>query len=127
MLPELELRKALISLSQNPRLKVQLILASPELPNAKEIPDGTKFRVNRAFALIKGGKVAPRGKVSLIGRLALTAEKNSRKDDEVKKIDESRNIQNYHGREKSLDFFSKKTLNFRKFINYVPFACRRRP
>ena len=84
MLPELELRKALISLSQNPRLKVQLILASPELPNAKEIPDGTKFRVNRAFALIKGGKVAPRGKVSLIGRLALTAEKNSRKDDEVK-------------------------------------------
>ena len=82
MLPEIELRKALISLSQNPRLKVQLILASPEM-SSKEIPDGAKFRVNRAFALIKAGKVVSRGKVSLIGRLALTAEKNTRKEDEV--------------------------------------------
>ena len=111
MLPELELRKALISLSQNPRLKVQLILASPELPNAKEIPDGTKFRVNRAFALIKGGKVAPRGKVSLIGRLALTAEKNSRKDDEVKKLTKVVIFKIIKEHEK-FEFFLEKNFKF---------------
>lgn len=84
MLPEVELRKTLVSLSQNPKIKIQLVLTVPELIKGKDFPADTKFRVNRAFALIKNGKVAPRGKVSLIGRLPLVAEKNSRKDDEVR-------------------------------------------
>ena len=58
-LPEAELRKSLVSLTGNPKLKIQLILTEPEVKakDGKEFKSNTKFRVNRGFALIKGGKV----------------------------------------------------------------------
>ena len=87
MLPEVELRKTLISLSQNPKLKIQIILAEPKIKNQRDFPDTVQFRINRGFALIKGGKVAPRGKVSLIGRLPLVAERpNSDDQQEIEQV-----------------------------------------
>ena len=88
MLPELELRKTLLSLTQNPKLKIQLILTDGNNPkDGKDFPRATKFRINRGFALIKGGKAAPRGKVSLIGRLPLVAEKvNKDEKDEIEEF-----------------------------------------
>ena len=80
MLPEVELRKTLILLTQNPKLKLQIILTEPPIKDKREFPAGITFRINRAFALIKGGKVAPRGKVSLIGRLPLVAERPNADD-----------------------------------------------
>ena len=80
MLPEVELRKTLISLTQNPKLKLQIILTDPPIKEKRDFPDNVKFRINRGFALIKGGKVAPRGKVSLIGRLPLVAERPNADD-----------------------------------------------
>lgn len=81
-LPEAELRKSLVSLTQNPKLKVQLLLTESGIKakDGKEFKANTKFRVNRSFSLIKGGKVAPRGKVSLIGRLPLVADRASKKE-----------------------------------------------
>ena len=89
MLPEAELRKSLVSLTQNPKLKIQLILTEPEVraKDGREFQPNTKFRVNRGFALIKGGKIAPRGKVSLIGRLPLVADRAGEKErDEIDSI-----------------------------------------
>ena len=80
MLPEVELRKTLISLTQNPKLKLQIILTDPPIKEKRDFPDNVNFRINRGFALIKGGKVAPRGKVSLIGRLPLVAERPNADD-----------------------------------------------
>ena len=55
MLPEIELRKSLFSLAQNPKLKIQLILTDLEtkIKDANVFTKETQFRVNRGFALIK--------------------------------------------------------------------------
>jgi hypothetical protein len=114
MLPEAEIRKTLASLSQNPKLKIQLILADPPLVKGTEFSVGTKFRINRAFALIKGAKVAPRGKVSLIGRLPLVADKNSRKEDE----------ELYQLRALRIQEAASKVMKSRRKITPTDFTCQ---
>ena len=113
MLPEVELRKTLFSLTQNPKLKLQIILTEPEIKGKRDFTSDVKFRINRGFALIKGGKVAPRGKVSLIGRLPLVAERPNA--DDQQEIEHLRGIRVQEAISKILK--SRKTITL---TNLVP-------
>ena len=112
MLPEVELRKTLISLTQNPKLKLQIILTEPEIKGKRDFTPDVKFRINRGFALIKGGKVAPRGKVSLIGRLPLVAERPNA--DDQQEIEHLRGVRVQEAISKILK--SRKTITLSNLI-----------
>ena len=82
-LPENELKRALFSLTMNPKLKHQLLLCSPPVKNPKEFTNNTQFWVNQKFGIVKGGKLQNRGKMSLIGKLQLNAEASKKEDEDA--------------------------------------------
>ena len=82
-LPENELKRALFSLTMNPKLKHQLLLCSPPVKNPKEFTNDTQFWVNQKFGIVKGGKLQKRGKMSLIGKLQLNYEANKKEDEDA--------------------------------------------
>ncbi|XP_064404658.1 cullin-5-like [Halichondria panicea] len=81
-LPDAELRRTLWSLVAYPKIKRQVLVCEPEVKGAREFRDGTVFRVNQEFGLVKGGKLQKRGKINLIGRLQLTTEKAKEEDND---------------------------------------------
>ena len=82
-LPGNELKRALFSLTMNPKLKHQLLLCSPPVKNPKEFTNDTQFWVNQKFGIVKGGKLQKHGKMSLIGKLQLIAEASKKEDEDA--------------------------------------------
>ena len=82
-LPENELKRALFSLTMNPKLRHQPLLHSPPVKNPKDFTNDAQFWVNQKFGIVKGGKLQKRGKISLIGKLQLTSEANKNEDEDA--------------------------------------------
>ena len=80
-LPESELKRALFSLTMNPKLKHQVLLCSPPVKNPNEFKTETQFWINQKFGIVKGGKLQKRGKMNLIGKLQLNSEANKMEDE----------------------------------------------
>ncbi|EDV25026.1 uncharacterized protein TRIADDRAFT_24784 [Trichoplax adhaerens] len=79
-LNESELRKTLFSLTNNSKMKYQILLVNPSVQSFREYTHQSIFRINRDFNIVKSGKIQKRGKVTLIGRLQLAPEKGNEEE-----------------------------------------------
>ena len=80
-LPENELKKTLVSLYMNSKLKKQILLT--EVKNPRDIKNDTEFWINQEFGIVKGGKLQKRGKISMIGKLQLSTEASKKEDEDA--------------------------------------------
>jgi len=74
-LSDFELTRTLLSLTNFPKMKIQLLLTNANLGNGfKNFTNSTLFWCNQDFCVMRNDKPQPRGKMNLIGRLLLNQE-----------------------------------------------------